>query len=158
MLNAKSTFTDHRLPVRPVMIGRFHFQPQRRILPDVRCDLVWIDEKLMFSGPITQARLPPRAGKIVAVASFNALVVKRWLRVPLRLLVDEFVSVSDVAPDLERPLADHFAADATAIVLPAMAQPDSFHDDARLACALRKLREGRSVQAASLPCACPPGN
>src|SRR6185437_11276993 len=62
--------------VRPAMIGRFVPRQGRIIVPDVRCDLVWVEGRLMFAGPLTRARPTTASNRPVLLASFDPLLVR----------------------------------------------------------------------------------
>ncbi len=128
-----------------VMVGRFTSPPNRLMLPDVRCDLAWVDERVLFCGPATHARRSLAIGKTVTVASFDALAVRQWLNVPIQQLTDRVIPLADLVPSLEDPLAEQFAAEADHILLPRRARHFGLLD-LRLHLALCHLRFGRSVR------------
>ena len=127
------------------MVGRFTSPPNRIVLPDVRCDLLWIDERVLFCGPATHARASLAIGKTVTVASFDALAVRQWLNVPIQQLTDRVIPLADFAPSLVDPLAEQFAAEADQILLPRRPRPVGL-PDLRLHLAVSHLRLGRSVR------------
>ena len=127
------------------MVGRFTSPPNRIVLPDVRCDLLWIDERVLFCGPATHARASLAIGKTVTVASFDALAVRQWLNVPIQQLTDRVIPLADLAPSLVDPLAEQFAAEADQILLPRRPRPVGL-PDLRLHLAVSHLRLGRSVR------------
>jgi AraC-like DNA-binding protein len=127
------------------MVGRFRSPPNRLVLPDVRCDLLWADERVLFLGPSTHARASLAIGKTVTVASFDALAVRQWLNIPIQQLTDRVLPLADLAPSLEDPLAEQFAAQADHILLPRRHRPVG-PPDLRIHLALSHLRLGRSVR------------
>ena len=136
---------NHPLNLRSLMVGRFTSQPGRLVLPDVRCDLIWVDERVLFCGPATHARASLAIGKTVTVASFDSLAVRQWLDIPIQQLTDQVIPLADLAPSLEDPLAEQFDAAATQVLLPRPHRPVGLPDP-RLQLALSHLRFGWSVR------------
>jgi AraC-like DNA-binding protein len=135
--------------VRPAMIARIVPAHRRIVVPDVRCDLTCVRGRLLFSGPLTQARASLPAGEPLITASFDPLVIMRWLKMPLRLLTDRVVPLADLAPQLEGPLVEQFLTGTIeAIGLPTSAIRAS-ETDIRLEAAATELRRGGCVQAAA---------
>jgi AraC-like DNA-binding protein len=135
--------------VRPDMIARIAPTRGRLVLPDVRCDLAWRRGCLLFCGPLTRGRASLATDEALIVASFDPIMIRRWLNIPLELVTDRIVPLGDVAPHLEAALREQFfKGSMKAISLPTNAIPLS-ELDLRLCRAAAKLRRGGSVRAAA---------
>ena len=87
-----------------------HFNPgaDRIILPDVRCDLVWVEERLWLLGPMSRGRPSAHVGKHIALISFDPLVARAWLGAPLVEFTDRALLLEDVIPEPAKRLAEGF--------------------------------------------------
>jgi AraC-like DNA-binding protein len=135
--------------VRPAMIARIVPARGRLVLPDVRCDLAWKRGRLLLSGPLTQGRASLATDEPLIVASFDPIVMRRWLGIPLQPVTDRIVPLGDVAPHFERQLTEQFRnGDVEAIGLPTNALRVS-QSDVRLYAAATELRRGGTVRTAA---------
>jgi AraC-like DNA-binding protein len=135
--------------VRPAMIARIVPTHERLVLADVRCDLVWRRERLLFCGPLTHGRASFATDEPLMVASFDPIMIRRWLKIPLELVTDRIVPLADVAPHLEAALGEQFfKGSMKAIGLPTNGSRVS-ELDIRLYAAASELRRGGSVRAAA---------
>jgi AraC-like DNA-binding protein len=91
-----------------VMFARFQPRPGRITMPDVCCDLVWIDECLTVAGPQSSARPSTAVGRQVQMLNVDPLVARTWLGVPLHELTDRKVPLADLAPRQVGWLAELF--------------------------------------------------
>jgi AraC-like DNA-binding protein len=148
MLN-QSVLSRSPMLIRPAMIARAVPARGRIVMPDVRCDIAWMDGRLLFSGPLTHARVSLAICEPLMVASFDPLVIRRWLNVPLHFVTNRVLPLADLAPHLERLLVEQFlSGDIEAIGLPTMAIRIA-ESDVRLEAAVSALRGGGSVWAAA---------
>jgi AraC-like DNA-binding protein len=135
--------------LRPAMIARIVPTHGRLVLPDVRCDVMWKRGRLLFCGPLTHGRASFAADEPLIVASFDPIMIRRWLDIPLQLVTDRIVPLGDVAPHLEAALGEQFfKGSMKAIGLPANAIRIS-ELDIRLYAAAAELRRVGSVRAAA---------
>jgi AraC-like DNA-binding protein len=135
--------------VRPAMIARIVPMHGRLVLPDVRCDLMWKRGRVLFCGPLTHGRASFATDEPLTVASFDPIMIRRWLDIPLELVTDRIVPLGDVAPHVEAALAEQFfKGSLRAIGLPTNAIRIS-EPDIRLYAAANELRHGGSVRAAA---------
>ena len=148
-MNLKSSVLGRSaMLVRPAMIARSAPALGRIVVPDVRCDIAWVGGRLLFSGPLTQARASLATVEALMVASFDPIVMRRWLNLPLQLVTDRVLPLADLAPRLEGPLVEQFQnEDIEAIGLPTSAIRMS-EADVRLQAAAAELRRAGSVCAA----------
>lgn len=93
---------------RPAMIARIVPTHGRLVLPDVRCDFMWRRGRLLFCGPLTHGRASFATDEPLIVASFDPIMIRRWLDIPLKLVTDRIVPLGDVAPHLEAALGEQF--------------------------------------------------
>src|SRR3984885_22312 len=101
------------------MIARFVSRPGRLVTPDVRCDLAWVDDRVILIGPMTHARLSQGSRRPIEVASFDPIAVRGWLNIPLHLVTDRSIPLADIEPTLARSFAESFFAESTeALALP----------------------------------------
>lgn len=143
--------SDSTVPelVRPAMIARARPAQDRLVIPDVRCDVAWIAGRLLFSGPLTHAKASLASGETLIVASFDPLVIRRWLNLPLQLVTDRVVPFGEVAPHFEAPLVEQFLNEnIKTIGLPTNAIRVS-EPDVRLYAAATELRRSGSVRVAA---------
>jgi AraC-like DNA-binding protein len=135
--------------VQPAMIARIAPSHGRLVLPDVRCDLMWRRGRLLFCGPLTHGRGSLATDQPLMMASFDPIIIRRWLDMPLELITDRIVPLGDVAPHLESALGEHFFnGSMKAIALPTNAIRLS-ELDIRLYAATSELRRGGSVRASA---------
>ena len=136
------------------MIARFVPQPGRLVMPDVRCDLAWVDERVILIGPMTHATLSRESRHPIVVASFDPIAVRGWLNIPLHLITDRSIPLADIEPTLARSFAEKFFAESTeALALPGEPAP-AFKLNRRLAFAVAKLRHGATVRATAAAVEC----
>lgn len=132
--------------LKALMYGRFRPRPGRVTMPDVCCDLIWVDGRVYLEGPQTRARRSLLVGRNVEVVNLDPLVARQWLRLPLSEIVDRRVRLDEVDKPRAAIVADIFgegsaahlvrANSGTAPATPALAAQES-------------LRRGRSVAAAA---------
>jgi AraC-like DNA-binding protein len=135
--------------VRPAMIARIVPTCGRLVLPDVRCDLLWRRGRFLFCGPLTHGRASFATDEPLIVASFDPIMIRRWLDIPLSLVTDRIVPLGDVAPHLEAALGEQFLKGAMkAIGLPTDAIRIS-EQNIRLDAAAAELRRSGSVREAA---------
>jgi AraC-like DNA-binding protein len=85
----------------------FRPQPGRITMPDVNCDFVWADERVIAVGPMTRARPGAlRVGQEAALISVDPIAAQDWLGVPLAELTDKRVPLGEI----DRGLSDALAA------------------------------------------------
>jgi AraC-like DNA-binding protein len=132
-----------------VMFVQVRGQPGRISLPDVCCDLLWVDERLWLTGPQSRAQPTTAADRIFQIVNIDPLVARTWLGVPLHELTDRRIPLDEIGARFAGPLCEMFhAGGASALVRPA----DHFSTrlmDARMVAAEAVLRRGASVQAAA---------
>jgi AraC-like DNA-binding protein len=135
--------------VRPAMIARIVPAHGRIVVPDVRCDLTCMRGRLLLSGPLTHARASLPTGEPLMMASFDPVVIRRWLNIPLHLLTDRVIPLADLAPKLEGPLVVQFLSGTVEAIGLATSPIPASETDIRLASAAAELGRGGSVQAAA---------
>lgn len=131
------------------MIARIVPRDGRLVLPDVRCDLFWRCGRFFIGGPQTHGRASVATDEALIVASFDPIMIRWLLDIPLQFVTDRVVPLREVAPHLEAPLVDQFLKGSMkAIGLPSSATrvPEP---DVRLYLAAAELRSGGSVRAAA---------
>jgi len=69
-------------------IARFRPKPGRLVLPDVCCDVLCIDGRVLVSGPLTRAIPSAHVGEEVVLLRIDPLAARQLLRVPLAELTD----------------------------------------------------------------------
>jgi hypothetical protein len=91
--------------IHPAIIVRFVPKPGRLVVPDVRCDLVLVNERVMLVGPLSHARLSTHSRNPITVASFDPIAIRGWLNIPLHLITDRAIPLAGLAPKLAEPFA-----------------------------------------------------
>ena len=130
-------------PLSGVMFGSFRPRPGRVTMPDVCCDLVWLREKLVLSGPQSRGAPNTSTGEPTQLMNVDPLVARAWLGVPLDVLTDQAVPLEDVAPDVAGMLSEAFFTGVAANMVRPLGPPP--RDHRRVATAAAALRAGRSV-------------
>jgi hypothetical protein len=103
----------------------------------------------MLAGPLTRARPSSVSNLPVLLASFDPLLVRARLRMPLSLVTDQVIPLSEVAPNLVEAMSEQFALGSIDVIsIPRIASPDRWH--ARLSLATDALRRGCSVATAAV--------
>ena len=92
-------------------------------MPDVCCDLVWVRDKLILSGPQSRGLPNKSTGDPTQLLNLDPLVARAWLGVPLSQLTDYDVALEDVAPDVAGLLSEAFFDSRAAKLVRAMAAP-----------------------------------
>lgn len=77
-------------------------------LPDVSCDLMWIDGRIFVVGPLRRAIAAVGTGRDVAVLRLDPLVASRWFGIPLNELTDKVISLDDLDLRAALDLRSHF--------------------------------------------------
>jgi AraC-like DNA-binding protein len=134
-------------PLSGVMFGSFRPPPGRVGMPDVCCDLVWMRERLMLSGPQSRGAPNTSTGEPIQLMNVDPLVARAWLGVPLSELTDCEVPLEDVAPDMAGALSEAFFSGAAVGLVRPLGPPP--RDHRRVAAAAAALRAGWSVRAAA---------
>lgn len=91
-----------------MVVTNFIPKPGRIILPDVRCDLLWVDGRVFVLGPMTKAKFAKHTGKEVKLLNLNMLETRRLFKIPISLLVDQELALDDVSRSLATQLARKF--------------------------------------------------
>jgi AraC-like DNA-binding protein len=131
--------------IRPAMVVRFVPKAARLVVPDVRCDLVLVNDRVMLAGPLTHARLSMQSPDPITVASFDPVTVRGWLKIPLDLITDRILPLADVAPKLAEPFAERLLTGSAAVL--ALPRMPEFQAERRLAIATARLKGGWTVRA-----------
>ena len=134
-------------PLSGVMFGSFRPKPGRVTMPDVCCDLVWKDDKLTLSGPLSRGSPNTSTGELTQLMNLDPLVARAWLGVPLERLTDHDVPLEDVAPDVAGVLSEAFFNGTVAKLVRPLGPPPPDHR--RVAVAATALRAGRTVHDAA---------
>jgi transcriptional regulator GlxA family with amidase domain len=129
------------------MIARFVSRPGRLVTPDVRCDLAWVDDRVILIGPMTHARLSQGSRRPIEVASFDPIAVRGWLNIPLHLVTDRSIPLADIEPSLAQAFAEKFLASTTDVLAIPGESTLKFKLHMRLALAVANLRHGATVRA-----------
>lgn len=138
---------SHMPPLRAVMFARHTPAPGRMAMPDICCDLIWVDERLWLGGPQTSVRPARHYGREVQVVNIDPLLARAWLGMPLSELTDQVVPADDLRARGAGALSEMFAAGgARNLVKPG---PRAAGGDPRAAQAGALLRAGASVAAAA---------
>jgi AraC-like DNA-binding protein len=127
-----------------LMFARFRPRPERIIMPDVCCDLLWTGERLWLTGPQDCARPSAAVGQEVQLVNLDPLAVGVWLGVPLLELTNRKILLNDVNADHALRLSEMFHA-GVAAVLVKRGKGSSPAADPRAAAAAAALRQGHSV-------------
>ena len=130
---------------RPASLVQFEVVARRIVLPDTAVEFACVDGHIDVIGPMTVAR-PGRykVGSRIQLLSLDPVTASSWLGLPLALLTDRIVSLSDIDSTIVDQLADGFAEGRITDRL----MPQAFADlrpDARAACAASLLAQGHSV-------------
>ena len=129
-------------PLSGVMFGSFRPKPGRVTMPDVCCDLVWMRDRLILSGPLSRGRLSTSTGEPIQVMNLDPLVARAWLCVPLDKFTDYDIPLEDVAPHMAGMLSEVFFNGTAAKLVRPMGPPPLDHR--RVAAAAAVIRAGRS--------------
>lgn len=133
-----------------VMYVQLRARPGRVSLPDVCCDLLWIDERLWLTGPQSRAQPTTTVGRTLQILNVDPLVARAWLGVPLHELTDRRIPLDEINARFAGPLAEMFhAGGASALVRPA-GNFSGHLTDARAVAAEAVLRRGGSVREAAV--------
>jgi AraC-like DNA-binding protein len=134
-------------PLSGVMFGSFRPRPGRVTMPDVCCDLVWVRETLILSGPQSRGAPNTSTGEPTQIVNVDPLVARAWLGMPLDELTDQDVSLEDVAPDVAGMLSEAFFKGVAAKLVRPMGPPPLDHR--RVATAAAALRADWTVHDAA---------
>jgi AraC-like DNA-binding protein len=134
-------------PLSGVMFGSFRPKPGRVTMPDVCCDLVWMRDRLVLSGPLSRGRRSTSTGEPIQVMNLDPLVARAWLGVPLEEFTDYDIPLEDVAPHMVGMLSEAFF-NGTAVKLVRPVGPPPL-DHRRVAVAAAVIRAGRSIHDAA---------
>lgn len=134
-------------PLSGVMFGAFLSKSGRVAMPDVCCDLVWMRDKLILSGPQRRGQPSTSTGEPIQLMNVDPLVARAWLGVPLDELTDYGVPLEDVAPDVAGMVSEVFFSGVASKLVRPVGPPPLGHR--RVAAAAAALRAGRSVHAAA---------
>lgn len=107
-----------------VMYARFRVRPGRISMPDVCCDLFWVEDRLWLAGPQSRATASRLTGQEVRLLNIEPLVARAWLGIPLRELTDIRIPLVEVDARRAGPLSELFhAGSAGSLVRPVAPQP-----------------------------------
>ena len=122
----------------------------RLTLPDVCCDLLWLDGRVYVLGPLTCAIDAVGVGQDVSVLRLDPQVARHWLGVPLEQLADRVIPLDDIGVSLSSTAAARFETGCAAGLVGAHRLVPESLSDIRVREARSRLRRGHRVGAVAL--------
>ena len=96
MYHARAVALTH-VPASALTLLRYQPVHGRLTLPDVCCDLLWVDGRVHVGGPLTRAVAAIGVGHEVAVLRLDPQEARQWLGVPVGELTDRVVPLEHIA-------------------------------------------------------------
>jgi AraC-like DNA-binding protein len=116
-------------------------------LPDVSCDLLWLDGRVYVAGPLGRAIEAIGIGRDVSVLRLDPQVARHWLGVPLTQLANRVLPLADIDGRLSSAVAARFEAGQAAAIVALDRPAAETHPSARIGEARVRLRRGQRVGA-----------
>ena len=140
-------------PLSALTLLRYRPVLGRLTLPDVSCDLLWIDGRIEVVGPLTRAIPAIGIGHEMSVLRLDPEVARHWLGVPLSELTDRLISLEHISRTLASVVASLFEGGHVSSLVGDQFASVSPRPDSRVATARRLLSRGERVDSvASATC------
>lgn len=135
----------------PLALGYADFIPTagRVSFPDICCDLIWARGEVFIAGPESKPTATTFSGERVKLLRIDPFVTRAWLGVPLGVIANRRVALSDIDPSRAAEISALAEANVLTDLLqstPAVSPPLA---DTRLAKAADVLLRTRSVRTAA---------
>ncbi len=140
---------DRLTSLAPGLVGLMYVHVRaeagRVALPDMCCDIIWLNERLMLAGPTSRGHAI-EAGADFQLVNVEPLALRDLLGIPLDELTDQCVPLADLLPRLDGPLSELFFHGRAAELVAPSPPPER---NARMARAARLIRDGRGIRRAA---------
>ena len=120
--------------------------PGRVAMPDIACDILWVGETLLVSGPQRRGAPSSYVGQEVVLAKIAPSIARAVLGVPLSELTDTRIPLSDVNASVAGAIHAHLERQSLRVLVGKPCVPG----DERFDTAAAALRRGRRVRDAAL--------
>ena len=126
-------------------VARFRPTAERVVLPDVACDVLWVEGRLLLTGPHQRGRQSAHVGKDVVLLKLEPSTARDVLGLPISELTDRVIPLADVRPRLAALLVEHMERRTVRTLVGGWVEPE----DRRFMTASRALSSGMKVRAAA---------
>lgn len=135
----------HALPSALTLL-RYRPRDGRLTLPDVCCDLLWVNGRCSIVGPLRHALPAMGTGQPVSVLRLDPLVARHWIGVPLHELTDRVTELALVDRRLSARMTALFESGGESTLVGPVAHTTPLATDSRVRQA-RELCHGHRVPA-----------
>jgi AraC-like DNA-binding protein len=133
------------VPASALTLLQYRPAQGRLTLPDVCCDLLWVDGRVHVAGPLTRAVEAIGVGHEVAVLRLDPQEARQWLGLPVGELTDRLVPLEHIARGHAASVAALFESGGIPLMIGAQVAAASACFDRRAWEARRRLGRGQRV-------------